>query len=215
MNSFRYHVETDVRFGKDKIDCLPELIAPYGKRVLMVYGGGSIKRNGIYDKIKELLSDCEVFELNGVEPNPRISTVRKGAEICKKESVDVVLAVGGGSTIDASKVIAAAANYDKDAWDLVTNPEKIEKVLPIVVVLTLAATGSEMNKNAVISNLRNSVLHPIILYQRLRFAILNICIHCLQFRRLREQQILCLMYLNSISARIQVHILRIVLRNLC
>ena len=156
MNSFRYHVETDVRFGKDKIDCLPELIAPYGKRVLMVYGGGSIKRNGIYDKIKELLSDCEVFELNGVEPNPRISTVRKGAEICKKESVDVVLAVGGGSTIDASKVIAAAANYDKDAWDLVTNPEKIEKVLPIVVVLTLAATGSEMNKNAVISNLETN-----------------------------------------------------------
>ena len=156
MNSFRYHAETDVRFGADQITCLPELIVPYGKRILMVYGSGSIKRNGIYNRIKELLSDCEVFELSGVEPNPRISTVRKGAEICKKEAIDVVLAVGGGSTIDASKVIAAAANYGGDAWDLVINPEKIEKVLPIVVVLTLAATGSEMNKNAVISNMESN-----------------------------------------------------------
>lgn len=152
MKSFRYHVETDVRFGKDMINCLPELLAPYGKKVLMVYGGGSIKRNGLYNKIKELLADFEVFELSGVEPNPRITSVREGAEICKREKIDVILPVGGGSTIDASKVTAAAAYYDGDAWDLVTDASKIGKVLPVVAVLTLAATGSEMNKNAVISN---------------------------------------------------------------
>lgn len=156
MNSFRYHVETDVRFGKDAVNCLPELLAPYGRKVLLVYGGGSIKKNGLYHKIMELLTEFEVFELSGVEPNPRITTVRAGADICKKENIDVVLAVGGGSTIDASKVIGAAAYYEGDAWDLVTTPSLIEKVLPITVVLTLAATGSEMNKNAVISNLETN-----------------------------------------------------------
>jgi len=153
MNNFMYHVYTDVRFGKDQINTLPELIAPLGRKVLLVYGGGSIKKNGIYDKIQELLSDCEVFELSGIEPNPKIESVRAGAALCKEHGIEVVLAVGGGSVIDASKVIAAAANYDKDAWELVKDNKKIGKVLPIVAILTLAATGSEMNKNAVISNM--------------------------------------------------------------
>ncbi len=153
MNNFRFNVRTDIRFGQGQIEALPEVVAPYGKKVLLVYGGGSIKKNGLYDKICELLSDFEVFELDGVEPNPKIESVRKGVTICKEQGIDVVLAVGGGSVIDASKVIAGGAAYDGDAWDLVTNPEKIGKVLPIVTVLTLAATGSEMNKNAVISNM--------------------------------------------------------------
>ena len=153
MNNFTYHVYTDVRFGKDQINTLPELIAPLGKKVLLVYGGGSIKRNGIYDKIQELLSGCEIFELSGIEPNPKIESVRAGVALCKEHGIEVVLAVGGGSVIDASKVIAAGANYDGDAWDLVVDNKKIGKVLPIVVILTLAATGSEMNKNAVISNM--------------------------------------------------------------
>lgn len=153
MNNFRFNVRTDIRFGQGQIEALPEVVAPYGKKVLLVYGGGSIKKNGLYDKIGELLSGFEVFELDGVEPNPKIDSVRKGVIICKEQGVDVVLAVGGGSVIDASKVIAGGAAYDGDAWDLVTNPEKIGKVLPIVTVLTLAATGSEMNKNAVISNM--------------------------------------------------------------
>ena len=80
MNNFTYHVYTDVRFGKDQINTLPELIAPLGKKVLLVYGGGSIKRNGIYDKIQELLSGCEIYELSGIEPNPKIESVRAGAE---------------------------------------------------------------------------------------------------------------------------------------
>ncbi len=156
MNNFRFNVRTDIRFGQGQIEALPEVVAPYGKKVLLVYGGGSIKKNGLYDKISQLLSDFEVFELDGVEPNPKIESVRAGVLICKEQGIDVVLAVGGGSVIDASKVIAGGAAYDGDAWDLVTNPEKIGKVLPIVTVLTLAATGSEMNKNAVISNMETN-----------------------------------------------------------
>lgn len=152
MNNFRFHAYTDIRFGKGQVNCLPELILPYGKNVLMVYGGGSIRKNGLYDKVKELLADFNVFELAGIEPNPKITSVRAGVDICKKENIDVVLAVGGGSTIDAAKVIAGGANYPGDPWDLVTDNKKIGKVLPIVTIVTLAATGSEMNKNAVISN---------------------------------------------------------------
>lgn len=156
MNNFRYHAYTDIRFGKGQVECLPQVLAPYGKKVLMVYGGGSIHKSGLYGKVKELLSDFEVFELGGVEPNPKITSVREGTEICKKEGIEVVLAVGGGSTIDASKVIAGAAYYEGDPWDLVEDSSKIGKVLPIVTVLTLAATGSEMNKNAVISNMETN-----------------------------------------------------------
>ena len=153
MNNFRYHAYTDIRFGKDEIMALPELVEPYGKKILMVYGGGSIKKNGIYQKVYELLSDCEIFELSGIEPNPKIESVREGAKLCKDNGIELVLAIGGGSVIDASKVIAGGAFYDGDPWDLVTDASKIGKVLPIITILTLAATGSEMNKNAVISNM--------------------------------------------------------------
>lgn len=156
MNNFRYHAYTDIRFGKGQVEALPQVLAPFGKKVLMVYGGGSIFKSGLYQKVKELLNGFEVFELGGVEPNPKITSVREGAQICKKEGIEVVLAVGGGSTIDASKVIAGAANYEGDSWDLVEDSSKIGKVLPIVTVLTLAATGSEMNKNAVISNMETN-----------------------------------------------------------
>lgn len=156
MNNFRYHAYTDIRFGKGQVECLAELLEPYGKNVLMVYGGGSIKKIGLYDKVKELLKNFNIFELGGVEPNPKITSVRAGADICKKEKIDVVLAVGGGSTIDAAKVIAGGAYYAGDPWDLVVDNSNIGKVLPIVTILTLAATGSEMNKNAVISNMETN-----------------------------------------------------------
>lgn len=152
MNRFRFNAYTDIRFGKGQVEALPEVMENLGKKVLLVYGGGSIKKNGLYDKVTELLSDYEVFELAGVEPNPKITSVRKGVGICKEKGIEVVLAVGGGSTIDAAKVIAGGAYYDGDAWDIVEQPQKIGKVLPIVTILTLAATGSEMNQNAVISN---------------------------------------------------------------
>ncbi|URZ01560.1 iron-containing alcohol dehydrogenase [Clostridium felsineum] len=154
MNNFIFNAYTEMLFGKGQIERLPEVLKRYGKSVLLTYGGGSIKRNGIYNKVKELLKDFNVVELSGIEPNPRIETVRHGVELSRENKVDVILAVGGGSTIDCSKVIAAAHYYEKDAWDIVTTPSKIDKVLPIVTVLTMAATGSEMNKNAVISNMK-------------------------------------------------------------
>jgi alcohol dehydrogenase YqhD (iron-dependent ADH family) len=143
-------------FGKDQIDQLPEVMNDYGKTVLLVYGGGSIKKNGIYDKVYELLEGWNIIELAGVEPNPRITTVREGVRLCKENNVDVILAVGGGSTLDCSKVIAAGNYYDNDPWDLVLDGSLITKALPLVTILTLAATGSEMNKNAVISNLETN-----------------------------------------------------------
>ncbi|MDD6043100.1 MAG: iron-containing alcohol dehydrogenase [Eubacteriaceae bacterium] len=154
MYNFTLQIPTRIHFGKGTIENLAEL-KNYGKKVLMVYGGGSIKKNGIYDSAVEILkaNGMEMFELSGVEPNPRIQTVRAGAEICKKEGIDMVLAIGGGSTIDCSKVIAAAAKYDGDPWDLVINPTKITAALPIFDILTLSATGSEMDAIAVISDL--------------------------------------------------------------
>lgn len=156
MENFRYNAYTEIIFGKGQIENLTKSLEPYGKNVLLTYGGGSIKKNGIYAKVMELLKDFNVIEMSGIEPNPRIESVRRGVKLCKENSIDVILAVGGGSTIDCSKVIGAAYYYEGDAWDIVTNSSLIEKVLPIVTVLTLAATGSEMNKNAVISNMETN-----------------------------------------------------------
>lgn len=152
MNNYDYCVPTDIRFGKNQVECLSGEIGKYGKKVLMVYGGGSIKRTGLYDRIYEVLKDYEIFELPGIEPNPKLSSVKEGTKICKEHGIDVVLAVGGGSCIDASKHIAAAAYYDGDPWDLVMDKTKVTEALPVFTVLTICATGSEMNPGAVISN---------------------------------------------------------------
>jgi alcohol dehydrogenase YqhD (iron-dependent ADH family) len=156
MDNFRFNAYTEMLFGKGQIAQLPNVLKNYGKNILLVYGGGSIKKNGIYDTTIELLKDFNIVELSGVDPNPRIESVRKGVELCKENKVDVILAIGGGSTIDCSKAIGAAYYYHGDAWDIVKEPSKIAEVLPIVAVLTLAATGSEMNKNAVISNIETN-----------------------------------------------------------
>ncbi len=156
MENFNFHVTTDIRFGKDRLAELPEVMNQFGKKVLLVYGGGSIKKMGLYDKVMEQLkaNGNQVFELAGVEPNPRVETVRKGAEICRKEDIDVLLAVGGGSTIDCAKAVAAATLFEGDAWDMVLQRRKFQgPALPLVTILTLAATGSEMNNAGVISNL--------------------------------------------------------------
>lgn len=154
MNNFTYFVPTKVHFGKGQIQHLTEL-KESGNKVLLVYGGGSIKKNGLYDTAMQLLhgSGLTVYELAGVEPNPRIETVRKGAALCRAEGIDMVLAIGGGSTIDCAKAVAAAAKYDGDAWDLVLNGSLIKAALPVYAVLTLSATGSEMDKFAVISDM--------------------------------------------------------------
>lgn len=158
MENFIYSVPTTIYFGKGQIKHIGEIVSEYGKRVLLVYGGGSIKRNGIYDDVTTIFENEGIVyhELSGVEPNPRIITVRKGVELCREHDIDVVVPIGGGSTIDCAKVIAAAVTYKGDAWDIVLDGSKIESVLPIVTVLTLSATGSEMDTFAVISNMETN-----------------------------------------------------------
>lgn len=151
MYDFEFCTPTKVLFGKGKIERLPAELGAYGKRVLLCYGGGSIKRIGLYDKIKELLKDFEVFELSDIQPNPKLDSVEKGAKLCKEHKIDVILAVGGGSVIDCCKAISAAACYDGEAWDLITHKAPTEKTLPLADVLTLSATGSEFDWGAVIS----------------------------------------------------------------
>lgn len=154
MNDFTFYNPVKLIFGKGKLTKLAAELPSYGKKVLVVYGGGSIKRNGLYDELMVLLNDIgmEIHELSGVEPNPRISTARKGAKICKEQGIDVLLAVGGGSVIDCTKLIACAAKYDGDAWDFVSKKATPTEALPFGTVLTLAATGSEMNAGSVITN---------------------------------------------------------------
>lgn len=164
MNDFVFQNKTKIYFGRNQLGHLGEEAKKFGQKVLLVYGGGSIKRTGLYDKIMNELNKAglTVFELGGVEPNPHHTTVNKGADICKKEGIDVVLAAGGGSTIDASKAIAAAAYYDGDVWDLVTGKAPVTKVLPIMAVLTIAATGSEMDVGGVISNTETKEKLPFV-----------------------------------------------------
>ncbi|MEL3973823.1 iron-containing alcohol dehydrogenase [Rossellomorea oryzaecorticis] len=154
MNTFTYYNPTKLIFGKDQVEQLKELVPQYGKKVLLVYGGGSIKRNGLYDEVVSILNsiDAQVHELPGVDPNPRLSSVREGVKICKENDIEFLLAVGGGSVIDCTKAIAAGAKYDGDAWDLVTKKAVAHEALPFGTVLTLAATGSEMNAGSVITN---------------------------------------------------------------
>lgn len=153
MNTFLQYNPTKLYFGKGQMEQLSSEIKKQSN-VLVVYGGGSIKKNGVYDKVMEQLYSvgAEIHELSGVEPNPRLTTVRKGVEICKNEGIDFLLAVGGGSVIDCTKAIAIGAKYDGDVWELITQKAPIEDALPIGTVLTLAATGSEMNSVSVITN---------------------------------------------------------------
>lgn len=145
MNDFIYDIPVTVYFGKDQLKNLTTELKKYGKNVLMTYGGGSIKKSGLYDKVINEIkkADLNLFELSGIEPNPRIESVRKGAQICKEEHIDVLLAVGGGSTLDATKFMAAGACVDHDPWLFLSENAPIEKALPIVTILTLAATGSK------------------------------------------------------------------------
>ena len=157
MNNFVYNLSTKIFFGKGEISKLPSEIRKYGKKVLFLYGKSSIKKMGLYDEVVNLLNDSniEFVELSGVDPNPRLSTVKEGSRLCREHDVDFILAVGGGSTIDCAKAIAVDRFYEGDTWtDLYIEKkgDTIKKVLPLGSILTLAATGSEMNKNSVITN---------------------------------------------------------------
>lgn len=161
MENFVYQNPTKLIFGKGQLNRLPKEVSRYGKKVLIVYGSGNIKRNGIYNQVIEQLqkAEAEIFELSGVEPNPRVSTVRKGVEICQQEGIELLLAVGGGSTIDCTKAIAASAKSEIDIWDIIMKKEKPTEALPLGTILTLAATGSEMNTSSVITNWETKEKH--------------------------------------------------------
>lgn len=152
MQNFDYQTPTRLIFGKDVIEKLPEVMSRIGKKVLLTYGGGSIKKIGLYDKVLELLKDFEIIELSGIQPNPKYDpSVLNGVRLCKEHDIDVIFAVGGGSVLDCSKAIAAGAKYDGDPWDLISYKVKAKAALPIVDIITLAATGSEYDCGGVIS----------------------------------------------------------------
>ncbi len=154
MKNFNFDTATRILFGKGKTDeIIPEIIRS-GSRVLLAYGGGSIKKTGLYNQVVNLLNNDRIYfvELNGIQPNPRMKSVREGVRLCRENKLDFILAVGGGSVLDCAKAIAAGVFYDGDAWDFMIKKASVEEALPIGTILTLAATGSEMNGNAVISN---------------------------------------------------------------
>ena len=152
MQNFDYMTPTRLVFGENAIKKLPSVMAAIGKRVLLTYGGGSIKKIGLYDRVKELLKGFEITELSGIQPNPKYDpSVLDGVRLCKEHDIDVILAVGGGSVLDCSKAISAGAKYDGDPWDLISYKVKAQAALPIVDIITLAATGSEYDCGGVIS----------------------------------------------------------------
>ena len=121
MRNFDYQTPTRLIFGEGVVEKLPEVMKPLGRKILLTYGGGSIKKIGLYDRVKELLKEFEVFELSGIEPNPKYSTsVLDGVRLCKENDIDIILAVGGGSVLDCSKAIAAGAKYEGETWDLIS-----------------------------------------------------------------------------------------------
>ncbi|MEI3604311.1 iron-containing alcohol dehydrogenase [Pseudogracilibacillus sp. SE30717A] len=154
MESFMYFNPTKLLFGRGQLSHLPKEVSAYGKKVLLVYGGGSIKKNGLYNQIITLLEQAEIewVELSGVEPNPRVTTVRKGIALCKRENIEFVLAVGGGSVIDCVKAIVVGAKTDRDVWDIISRKSRAEDGLPYGSVVTISGTGAEMSLTSVISD---------------------------------------------------------------
>lgn len=152
MQNFNYCTPTRLIFGEGVIKDLPEVMSHYGKKILLTYGGGSIKKIGLYDKVLELLKGYEIYELPNIMPNPKYDpSVLDGVRMCKQHNIDVILSVGGGSVLDCSKAIAGGAKYDGDPWDLITYKAETKDALPIVDIITLAATGSEYDAGGVIS----------------------------------------------------------------
>ncbi|MBN1896634.1 MAG: iron-containing alcohol dehydrogenase [Candidatus Aenigmarchaeota archaeon] len=176
MENFALDLSTKIIFGKDSEEKVGEEIKNYSEKVLLHYGGGSIKRTGLYEKVVKSLkkSSVEFVELGGVVPNPRLSLVREGIELCRKENIDFILAVGGGSVIDSAKAIAAGVPYKGDVWDFFEKKARIREAIPVATILTISAAGSEMSPSMVITDEksrrklsgRSDLIRPV-------FSILN------------------------------------------
>jgi NADP-dependent alcohol dehydrogenase len=152
MKNFIFQNTTKLIFGKGTIVQIEKEI-PVNKKIMLTFGGGSVKQNGVYEQVKSALKNHNYIEFWGIEPNPKVETLRKAIELGKKENIDFILSVGGGSVLDGTKLIASAIPYSGDAWDLVLDDSLIKSVISYGDVLTLPATGSEMNRGSVISNL--------------------------------------------------------------
>lgn len=176
MENFTFRNATKIIFGKDAENYVGTETARYGSKVLLHYGGGSIKKYGLYDRVLKSLKDAnlEIIELGGVHPNPRLGLVKRGIDICRKDKVDFILAVGGGSAIDSAKAIAAGVPYNGDVWDFYTGKAVVDKIIPVGVVLTIPASGSEASSSSVITN--EEGLYKIAFSSEMlrpEFAILN------------------------------------------
>jgi alcohol dehydrogenase YqhD (iron-dependent ADH family) len=202
MENFVAYNPTKLHFGKGVINELPNVLKEYGSRVLFICGKGSIKKSGIYDKVIEQLhkANSSVFEYHGIKSNPIIDDVDEAAELGRKNDVDIVIGVGGGSVIDSSKIISAAIATGSKGWDIMTGKVSIDKMLPVIGVLTLAATGTEMNDVAVLQNHETEQkkgLHDPMLYPTHSFldpeytysvprdytayGVIDLITHCLEF----------------------------------
>ncbi len=154
MQNFEFYNPTKIIFGKGQTEKIGETTRVFGQRSLLLFGGGSVQKSGLLDIVKSSLKNSGVFykELGGVKSNPELSFVHEAIEFYRKEELDSVVAVGGGSVIDTAKAIAAGVHYDGDVWDFFINKAVVKKAAPITTVLTLAAAASEMNSGAVITN---------------------------------------------------------------
>lgn len=177
MQNFKFICPTDFIFGKDTENVVGTEIRKYGKKVLLHYGGGHIKKNGLYDRVINSLKEqeIEILELGGVKANPDIALVREGVKLCKENEIDCILAVGGGSVIDSAKAIGMGVYYDGDVWDFFLKKVPVEKMLPLGVVLTIPATGSEASNTTVVTNSENGHIKRALSHDKLRpdFAVMN------------------------------------------
>ncbi|MDR0485214.1 MAG: iron-containing alcohol dehydrogenase [Elusimicrobiota bacterium] len=176
MNNFEFCSSTKIIFGKGGQSKIGELVKEFSSNILFHYGGGSIKKSGLYDEVVKSLKEAGIkyTELGGVQPNPRLSLAREGVKIVKEKGIDFILAVGGGSVIDSSKAIAAGAKYEGDVWDFYIGKAKIQEALPLATILTIPAAGSESSPNTVLTNdenlLKLGTASPLV---RPKFSILN------------------------------------------
>ena len=154
MTNFDFYSPARILFGRGEEKRIGALLKPHAKKILLHYGGGSIKNSGLYDSVTASLkeSGLSFVELGGVKPNPRLSLVHEGIELCKKENIDLILAVGGGSVIDSAKAVAMGVYYDGDIWDVYEQGKPVEKALPVATILTIPAAGSESSGDTVITN---------------------------------------------------------------
>jgi len=150
MNNFSFHNPTKIVFGEGQISAITDLL-PANARILLTYGGGSIKKNGVYDQVIKALEGKTFFEFSGIEPNPHYETCQKAIALIKEKNIDFLLAVGGGSVVDATKLIAAGVNFDGEPWDILEKSAPVKSALPIGCILTLPATGTESNGNSVVT----------------------------------------------------------------